>query len=407
LRGKIVLENVQLDGELIGSHVMGAFGLTGFGVLSCSAKTIHVSVPWKNIEREPTRFEVRGVHLVCVPLTPSTAHKLYGAGSRTDPRCSLRTRAKRLILARLERNYWNGQIPGEGPPMKRITRAVREVERDLRRSRINRKKQQQEAGKSARSSMGSNSSQEDAEMEEAFDNIIFGLNDSVNPSPRVATEGEDRSGNADAAFSPDDLPEIPRDWKVRLREKVLRNMEASIHEIHIRLEVPEGGLDHVSRLARGGGGGNDHLSSEKLKIFFSREDKAIDGHAFAVGFTLDSFVMRTANEQWEAGSHDKRNPVDGSAMSSVKGQLGPNPYVVKNNKIGLFAGFSIYWDNAPPLLLAETDVLQGNYRKLSSDKLLSRVAGAMDALFDSQEPGKAIRQTLGETGHRYEFDAAC
>jgi hypothetical protein len=35
LRGKVKLENVQPDGDLIGSHVLGAVGLSGFGVLSC------------------------------------------------------------------------------------------------------------------------------------------------------------------------------------------------------------------------------------------------------------------------------------------------------------------------------------------------------------------------------------
>jgi hypothetical protein len=383
---------------------MGAFGLTGFGVLSCSAKSIHISVPWKNLEREPTKFEVRGVHLVCVPLTPSTAHKRYGSGTRIDPRCSLRTRAKRLLLARLERNFWNGQLPGEGPPMKRITRAVREVERDLRRSRAQHRKQQQQQQQSAnstRSSTGSATSVEDAELDETFDTIVFGLHDSATSSSRVASGGEEKlnSSDGDAAFSADDLPEIPRDWKVKLREKIMRNMEASIYEIHIRLEMSEGGLDCLSRLA----GDNEHLASDKLKMFLSREDKAIDERAFAVGFTLDSFVMRTANELWEVGSHDERNAVDGSAMSSVKGQIGPNPYVVKNNKVGFFKGFSIYWDNEPPLLLAETDVLQGNYRKLSQEKLMSRIAGAMESLFFAQDPGNAVRQSLGLAAQGYEL----
>lgn len=38
LKGKIKLEDVELDGDFIGSHVLGAVGLQGFGVLSCSAK---------------------------------------------------------------------------------------------------------------------------------------------------------------------------------------------------------------------------------------------------------------------------------------------------------------------------------------------------------------------------------
>ena len=48
LRGRIKLENVQLDGDMIGSHVLGALGLQSynFGILSCSVKSIHIHVPW-------------------------------------------------------------------------------------------------------------------------------------------------------------------------------------------------------------------------------------------------------------------------------------------------------------------------------------------------------------------------
>lgn len=377
LRGKMKLENVQLDGDLIGSHVMGAVGLSGFGVLSCSAASIHVSVPWKNLEREATKFEVRGVHLVCVPLIPSTAPKMFGSGSRVDPRCSLRTRAKRLLLARLERNFWNGQIPGEGPPMKRIQRAVREVERDLRKSRSSRKR-----GGSSRYS-----SAEEAEFEETFDNIVFDLNDSLSVS-QYSSEGDEKSSKD--SFSASDLPELPRDWKVKLREKVLRNMEACIHDVHIRCEVSEGGLD-LSNF----GDVNGNVNPIPGTVAWE-EEKGAENRAFSLGFTLDSFIVRTANERWEAGSHDKRNLVDGSAMSSAKGHLGPNGYVVKNNKLGYFKNFCLYWDDDPSLLLAETDVLQGNYRKLSPEKIQFRVAAAMDAMFNNQEPGSVVRQSLAQ-----------
>ena len=56
VRGKIKLDNVQLDGDLIGSHVLGAVGLSGFGVLSCWAKSVVISVPWKRLEAEPTKI---------------------------------------------------------------------------------------------------------------------------------------------------------------------------------------------------------------------------------------------------------------------------------------------------------------------------------------------------------------
>lgn len=330
LRGKLTLENVQLDGDLIGSHILGPMGLSSFGVLSCSAKSIKVSIPWKNLETEPTRFEVKGVHLVCVPLTSSTAHQMYGSGSSVDPRCTLRTRAKRLVLARLERNFWNGQIPGEGPVMKKIQRAVNEVERDLRKQR----------GRGWR--IGEKSNQTD-EMEEVLDNLVYGLGDEEDTHSK-------------------DIPEIPRDWKVRLREKVLRNIEASLSNVHVRCEVP--------------GQQDTNESMEK--------------DSYVIGMTLESFVVRTASEDWKVGKHDKR----GSAFCRENDHLGPNEYVVHNNKIGCFKGFSIYFDDEPPILLSESDALRGNCQKIAPEKLQHRISNAMEKLTRNQEVGDTIRESL-------------
>lgn len=92
-----------------------------------------IFVPLKNLEKEPTRFELQGLHSVCVPLLPSTAHKEYGAGTAVEPRCRLRTRAKRSALARYERNYFAERIPGEGPPNRRIKIALKEAENRLKK----------------------------------------------------------------------------------------------------------------------------------------------------------------------------------------------------------------------------------------------------------------------------------
>lgn len=348
LRGKLKLEKVQLDGEILGSLLLGAVGLEGFGILSCSAESMHVSVPWANLEREPTRLEIKGIHLVCVPLVPSTAHKLYGAGTQVDPRCSLRTRAKRLTLARLERRFWNGQIADEGPVMKKIQRAVQEVERDQKR---NNKHQGRRRKNSASGEEEDVVASEKFGVEEALEKLVQG----------------------------EDLPELPRDWKVKLREKVLRNMIASMENIHIRCEVAEGGLEFVPK---------------PLRPSSPRARRPAEERAFSFGFTLDKFVTRTANADWEVGSHERGNAVDSSAMSSAKGYLGPNEYIVKNNKIGYFHNLSFYWDDEPPILLAETDILRGNFRKLSAEKLQSRITEAMDAMFHKQEPGAAVRQSL-------------
>lgn len=385
LRGQLKLENVQLDGDLVGSHVLGAVGLSGYGVLSCSAKSIKVSIPWKNLEKEPTRFEIRGVHLICVPLTPSTANQMYGAGTLLDPRCTLRTRAKRLVLARYERNYWNGLIPGEGPVMKRIQRAVKDVERDRKRSSSKPRKREKSTNTTANT--------EESEMEEFINNVVHNLGgsggggDTSNQSIDLSTEVDDTS----FVSTTDELPELPRDWKVKLREKILRNIEASFHDLHIRLEVPEHGLEFKGVDAAAT---NTTTTTTTNATSPSRHSKRAERRAFALGFTLDSLVIRTANSKWEAGSHEKRNFVDDTVVNTEKDHLGPNEYVAFNNKIGYFNKLSIYWDDDPPILLSETDALQGNYRKHSPEKLQAKVVAAMDALYSTQDPGSLVRQSL-------------
>lgn len=378
MKGEIKLNDVQLDGDLVGSHFFGLVGLSNFGILSCSAKSLRISVPWTQLEKEPTRFDMEGVHLVCVPLMPSTANKTYGSGTAVDPRCTLRTRAKRLTLARLERNFWNGQIPGEGPPLKRVRRAAKDVERELKRSF--KKDKANKSAKTRRSNSFSSTSfrgktlndsksmignpTEYAEMEEALDDLVYKI--SVEETSGIS-EDEGSAHNV----TDEDLPHLPRDWKVKLREKVLRNLEAVMKNVHIRCEV-----------------------SQSAKESNQHEPNFVENDAFAFGFTLDSLVVRTANESWEAGSHDVINPKDGSEISSVKDHLGPNEYVVVNNKIGYFNKLSLYWDNEPPILLSETDALQGNFLNQPLDKLSARITAAMEALHHGQEIGLELRQSL-------------
>jgi Vacuolar sorting-associated protein 13, N-terminal/N-terminal region of Chorein or VPS13 len=342
LRGQLSLENVPLDGDLVGSHVLGAFGLSSgsLGVLSCSAKCMKVHIPWSHLEESPTRLEISGVHLVCVPLTPATAPQTYGAGTKRDPRCSLRTRAKRLRLARLERNFWNGGLPGEGPVMKKIQRAVREVERDRKRRHSSKRN---EANTPPPSKTLDDKQTDDASMDAWIDSLVHTLAD-----PPSTTASQRSSATEGTAPRSDDLPELPRDWKVKFREKVLRNIEAVFADLHIRLEVPP-----------------DRRTSPTTA-------------AFALGFTLDRLVIRTADAQWQVGRHDPREVE--APDPRPPDHLGPNEYVAFNNKIGFFHQLSIYWDDDPPILLSE----------MGSES----VVAAMDALFHHQEPGSVIRQAL-------------
>ena len=71
-----------------------------------------------------------------------------------------------------------------------------------------------------------------------MDSFMSDLNDACTDYD----DAEEKS-HKDGFVSPQDLPELPRDWKVKLREKILRNVEASLHEVHIRCEVAERNLD--------------------------------------------------------------------------------------------------------------------------------------------------------------------
>ena len=368
LRGKIRLENVQLDGDLLGSHVLGAVGLSGFGILSCWAKTVKITIPLTNLEKEPTRCEMRGVHLICVPLLPSTAHKMYGAGTPVDPRCTLRTRTKRSKLVRFEDNFMSGRIINEGPPAKRVLRAVREVERALQKKRSRKKGHKQD--------------EDEEESSFSLHSLASDFNDMDMDSINGDSSEEKNSKDSDLQGG---FPDLPRDWKVKLREKVMRNLVASMHDIHVRCEVSEGGLDFCHP---------DHRKPKKFQGRKSEGGLKTDQRAFALGFTLDNFIVRTANEKWEVGSHEK------AKATSEKDHLGPNPYDARSNKLISFENYCMYWDDDPSFLISETDVVKSNDHKLSAEKVQTRIAAAMAALFREQEPGQKIRESLQISGQK-------
>jgi Vacuolar sorting-associated protein 13, N-terminal/N-terminal region of Chorein or VPS13 len=362
-RGKVKLESVQLDGDLIGSHVLGAAGLSGFGVLSCWAKTMTIFVPLKNLEKEPTRFELQGLHLVCVPLLPATAHKEYGAGTAVDPRCTLRTRAKRSALARYERNYFGGRIPGEGPPNRRIKVALKEAEQRLKKGQW-RPATVQDVEASI-------------ESEGFMDDVVSELGDSF------YTDSEDKSSKGEGV--PEDLLSPQRTWKVKMREKVMRNLEVSMRDVHVRCEVAEQGLDFSQNVDK-----SRRRRSEKLPA---------EQRAFAFGVTVESAFVRTANDKWEVGSSrfvgDGSSSEQRTSVSSASGSSS-TPRDVEN-RVMQVNNMAVYWDDDPPLLISETYVLRCNLHNLPPTKLQGRIAVAMEAMVQYQDPGLVIRKSLDKS----------
>lgn len=386
LKGKIKLENVQLDGDFLGSYILGSMGLSGFGILSCWAETVQIYVPLKNLEKEPTRIEMRGLHLLCLPLLPSTANKPYGAGTLSDPRCTLRTRAKRAKLVRFEKNYMSGRIPGEGPVAKRILRAAKAVELDMKK-----KNKRKGSSKKAEEEDDDDAPYLQSLVEEL--GVDEGSDQSTNQDSSTSMADDERNPDGRLSqASPDEYPALPRDWTVRLREKIMRNLQASMHNIHVRCEVSEGGLDfcHPDQLRKNMGSPRNATNSSSPESY--------DQRAFAFGITLDDFIVRTANEKWQVGSHE----VDTKAEST--GHLGPNPYDARNNKLVSWHNFCFYWDDNPPFLISDTPLIQASDIKMASDKFHSRLADAMKALYRQQEPGMKARESLNIRGMKSSKD---
>eukprot|EP00978_Attheya_sp_CCMP212_P024007 scaffold74702_cov53-Attheya_sp.AAC.3 len=369
IRGKIKLDNVQLDGDLIGSHILGAVGLSGFGVLSCWARSLRVSVNWKNLEKEPTRFEIRGVHLVCVPLLPSTATRMYGSGTAVDPRCTLRTRAKRSALARFERNYFSQRIPGEGPPRNVASSGEASATAVPTGNDTNN-------GKRPRSWKQTGQSEYDEALAE-----LTGLDESMHWSEEDLGENETQESSARTT-------EARKTWRAKLRARIFRNMEMVVNDIHIRCEVPEGALEVKL----------DDGTSIPRSIPCSREGKDLPANrrSFALGVTLDSFAIKTANKRFETGkitfeqsSTSSSKTKDSDVPDHNEGTDGRRYKVIE------VANLAMYWDDTPPMLISESYFLKSeNSTSIAPHKIQARVSAAMEAMQSYQDPGDEIRLSL-------------
>jgi len=259
LRGKIKLENVQLDGDLIGSHVLSAVGLSGFAVLSCTAEKLRANIPWGKLEKEPTTFELSGLQLICVPLLPSNATRVFGSGTKVDPKCTLRTRVKKAALARFERNFFSWRIPGEGP-----------------RKPNNKKSRKKQSGQGRA-------------WDDQSINTGIGTADTM--------EGKDESFSVSVISDNKEFSDAQRiAWREKLFNKLSRNIEISVRDMHIRCEVCEGAL-----YTNGGRTADFDKSNPSPKP--SPADLDADKRAFAFGVHVDSIVFKSANSNWQTGKN--------------------------------------------------------------------------------------------------------
>lgn len=348
LKGKVKLDNVELDGDFIGSHVLGAVGLSGFGVLSCWARSLQINVPWSNLD-EPTCLEIHGMHLVCVPLLPTTANRMYYGGgisgsvasSHTSSsrevmqQMSLRTRAKRSALARFERNFFSGRMHGEEPQLER-------EQNDSKTLKYN--------GRRRRWSMSASGDDEDSStLDVSVDSSIpyeSGINESVIFNKFSSTTNQKKAR----------LPAL----KKKITTKVYQNLISSVNDVHIRFEVPPGGMD---------------MSSNKADR--SARHEMSDQRAFAFGLTLKCLSMQNVTDEAADDIND--------AFCSVANKRTHKKIEIKD--------MSIYWDDGPKFLLTESDLLRG-LSSVPVSKWQKYIADAMQQISVHQEPEKEIRSKI-------------
>ena len=332
IKGKIKLDNVELDGDFIGSHILSGLGLglSGFGVLSCWARRLQINIPWKNLDNEPTSLEIRGMHLICVPLLPTTANRVYYGGM--DSALSLRTRAKRAALARLERNFFSGRIPGENQHHRHVQQQGGSGENNDVLSYSGRRRQY--------------SSSEDVDEGDLFvgDSIK-----SVNTSEKMKKEGR--------------IPALKR----KLKAKIYGNLVSSVSDVHIRFEVPNGGLERTK---------DNTVSSTKSDIS--------DERAFAFGLTLKSLTARNVSGDESSGGSESQASDDSDT---------------KRKKIDIL-DLSIYWDDGPSYLISESEIFSGQ-SNLSASVCQERIAEIMQQMSCRTDPGVNAKRSPSRTNTRF------
>ena len=265
------------------------------------------------------------MHLICVPLLPTTANRVYYGGG-VDSSLSLRTRAKRAALARFERNFFSGRLPGEGQQEQMQQKHERNGENGDVLSYSGRRR--------------TYSSSEDVGVDEE---------DLIGDSLRRSETSSKKKKEAR-------IPALKR----KLKAKIYGNLVSSVSDVHIRFEVPEGGLERTK---------DNTLSSKRPEIS--------DERAFAFGLTLKSLTARNVSGDESSGSIDTQTS---------------NNSDTKRKKIDI-QDLSIYWDDGPPFLISDSDLFTGRLT-LSASVCQQRIAQTMQQMSCRMDPGVEARRSL-------------
>lgn len=211
-------------------------------------------------------------------MLPSNATRIHGSGTDKDPKCTLRTRVKRSAIARFERNFFSWRIPGEGPPRPNMD------DNNDRRRKQNRKKSSGDSVFSKRN-MSSSVKGDDKSYFSASEDYIDDMTEmSINSFNEDAAE-QDTNDNHQSAR------------RARFVQKIFRNMEVSIRDLHVRCEVGEGALDSDPQKY------NQHLHKRMDSQEQGRDHNVDDKSAFSFGINFDALVLKSANSSWNTGEY--------------------------------------------------------------------------------------------------------
>lgn len=334
--------------------------LKGFAVISCTAAHLRASIPWLKIEKEPIKLELVGLQLICVPLLPSNATKIHGAGTDKDPKCTLRTRVKRSAIARFERNFFSWRIPGEGPPRPKA---------EKRRTGV--KKKSSSGGDSVYSRRGSSSVLQQKNTHDDDDRSMFTTEHDFQDdlSEMTSNSFDDEAGELD-----DKDEKQQAAWKEKFVQKLVRNIEMSVRDLHVRCEVGERALN----------------SGPEQKHTKNNEEES----SFAFGFQFDALVLKSANSSWNTGRNVDFKEQDSSQRKETISVAGKESVIHDTKyKVFMLKNMSMYWDDSPPIILSETPLLQ-NPDKCDAHKIWSTIRLALNNMKDYQDPGEEIRNVL-------------
>ncbi len=163
-------------------------------------------------------------------------------------------------------------------------------------------------------------------------------------------------------------------WKEKIVQKLVRNIEMSVRDLHVRCEVGERALN----------------SGPEQKHTKNNEEES----SFAFGFQFDALILKSANSSWNTGRNVDFKEQDTSQRKETISVAGKESVIHDTKyKVFMLKNMSMYWDDSPPIILSETPLLQ-NPDKCDAHKIWSTVRLALNNMKDYQDPGEEIRNML-------------